>query len=311
MNEFIIPTNPGLEKLPEDNRDYQYGGIFGAEKYPRVFKRELPAGLDIPYQRFVPSCVACTFTFINQYKSFQEHGKKLNLSWRKVHAETGEYKKGRHYRTVAKYLQVGGQPQDKYCVDDPTLSAVDFMNNLLSPEGEQDALKRKIGAYSFVSSNLDELLPALVREPIAIALGGNNQSWANTVANSIIKWKSPNDWYHSICLWDYNLDEGWLRIVNWWGDGFRKLDINYPLTGVLSFRDLPDNENIMQKIIGDNLTKNQFALGTDGQIRLIYNRATLEGGHLAGMWNKEQVEWTDGIMAKYKKGKDIIFLDNE
>ena len=311
MNEFIIPQNPGLEKLPEDKRDFCYSGIFGEEVHPRKFKRELPAGLDIPYQRFVPACVACTFTFINQYKSFLEHGKKLNLSWRKVHAETGEYNKGRHYRTVAKYLQVGGQPQDKYCVDDPTLPENEFMDVQSTPgDGEtQDALKRKIGAYSFVSSNLDELLPALIREPIAIALGGNNKDWARS--KEIIKKENPTVWYHSICLWDYNLDEGWLGIYNWWGDEYRKIDINYPLTGVLSFRDLPDNENIMQKIIGDNLTKNQFALGVDGQIRLIYNRATLEEGHLAGNWNKEQVEWVDGIMAKYKRGKDIIFLDNE
>ncbi len=293
--EFVIPTNPGLEKLPDDNRDYQYGGIFGAEKYPRVFKRELPAGLDIPYQKQVPSCVACTFTFINQYKSFLEHGKKLNLSWRKVHAETGGYNRGRHYRTVAKHLQIAGQPQDVYCPDLPELSEGNFMDVRLSPEGEKNALKRKIGAYSFVSSNLDELLPALVREPIAIALGGNNKDWSRS--KEIIKKENPTAWYHSICLWDYNLDEGWLGIYNWWGDEYRKLDINYPLTGVLSFRDLPDGKNIMQKIIGleKNGVKTDQYIEANGVKHKLANVAMLEDLHNAGLVDKNLVEWKDKI----------------
>lgn len=302
MKEFIIPTNPGLEKLPEDNRDYQYGGIFGAEKYPRKFRREFD--IDIPYQRRVPSCVSCAFTFVNQWKSKQE-GNKVNLSWRKVHAETGEYKKGRHFRTVAKYLQVAGQPRDYYCVDDPTLPEKEFMDVLISIYGEQNALRHKIGAYSFVSSNLDELLPAIIKEPIVIALGGNNRDWMQR--NKIIRQNSSIEWYHAIVAIGYDLDAGYLEVMNWWGDKRRKIDINYPLTGLLSFRDLPDNNSTMLKIIKDG--KEQYALGVDGKIRLIYNAETLHELHRAGIVDENKVQ--DDDSSKYKRGADIILVSGE
>lgn len=63
------------------------------------------------------------------------------------------------------------------------------------------------------------------------------------------------------------------------------------------------------KIIGDKLTKNQYALGYDGKIRLIYNIATLNEGHDAGIWNKNEVEWRETLT--YPRGNDIILISND
>lgn len=305
---YEIPSTTGVIEMPKDVRDYQYSAIFSKVKYPRVFKRDLP-NLDIPYQGRVPSCVACCFTFINQYKSYQEDKKELNLSFRKVHAETGSYDRGRHLRGVAKYLQTAGQPEDKYCADDISLSEDSFMSVQLSAKALGNSLKRKIGAYSFVNMEIDSLCQAILESPIAISLGGNNKSWSKH-KDQIIRLEGEAKWYHCVALWDYNLDEGWFGIYNWWGDKYRKIDINYSLSGAISFRDLPDEENTMLNLIGDNSTKNQFALGKDGKLRLIYNAETLNDGHDAGNWNKEKVTWLDDI-SKCERGKDIVHLNSE
>ena len=249
--ECQIPKNPGLVEMPKDKNDYKYGAIFGVEKtIPRKFKRDLPNGLNVPRQGNVPCCVSACFTFINQYKSCVNDGNNLDLSFRKPHSATGPYERGRYLREIAKYLQSNGQPQDKYCLDDVLLSPADFMNTALSPEGIEDSSKRKIGPYSFVNDgNLDELCSAIIKEPIAGSLGGVNEDWRKPF-NEIVKQTATPDWYHCITFWDYNLDEGWLGIYNWWNDGYRRISIDYKLTGSISFEDLPDGDNeIMLKTV--------------------------------------------------------------
>jgi len=90
----------------------------------------------------------------------------------------------------------------------------------------------------------------------------------------------------------------------------KRLALNYYTPWILKIV-LIIKDSTMLKIIGDNITKNQFALGLDNKVRLIYNKSTLEEGHLAGSWNKNEVDWVDGIFAKYERGKDSIYLDNE
>ena len=242
--ELQIPKNPGLVKMPEDKNDYRYGAIFGIEKkIPRKFKRDLPNGLNVPRQGQVPACVSACFSFINQYKSCVNDNNNLDLSFRKVHSATGPYDRGRYLREVAKYLQSNGQPQDKYCPDEVTLSPADFMSTALSPEGIEDSSKRKIGPYSFVNDgDLNELCSAIIKEPIAGSLGGVNEDWRKPF-NEIVKQTAAPKWYHCIALWDYNLDEGWIGIINWWNDFYRRISIDYKLTGSISFEDLPDGDN--------------------------------------------------------------------
>ena len=251
MKPYNIPKHPGLEKMPKDQNDYQYGAIFGVNKdIPRKFSRELPKGMNIPYQGNVPACVNACFTFVNQYKSRVNDKNDVNLSFRKLHAETGPYNQGRYLREVAAYLKANGQPQDKYCPDDVALPPEKFMDATLSPEGLKDSSRRKIGAYSFVNDgNLDELCSAIIKEPIVGSAGGTNEDWKKPFDQVIQQTASP-DWYHSFCLWDYDLDERWLGAYNWWNDGYRKISIDYKLTGSISFEDLPDGEDeIMLKSV--------------------------------------------------------------
>lgn len=244
--EFII--TPGYIPDKPDIRNYSYGAVFGVGEYPRKFTRELPP-LNIPYQGKIPSCVLCSFTFLNQYKSYINEGSILNLSWRRPFSQTGLYNAGRNLANVAKYLQSAGQPQDKYCVDNPDLPEQTFMNPAMSQEGLNDELKRIIGNHWWIRpDNIAELCAAVVKEPIIITFGGINADWRKPFDEIVIQ-SNGSDWHHAVVLWDYDLDAGYFRIVNWWGDNLRKISTSYKLTSALSFQDLPDGEKIMFKVI--------------------------------------------------------------
>jgi len=99
-------------------------------------------------------------------------------------------------------------------------------------------------------------------------------------------------------LLGYDLDKGYLEIANWWGDKIRKIDINYSLTGALSFRDLPDEENVMLKLIGllkNEVKTDQYTLGRDGVYHKINSVSLLEELHNAGMLDKNSVEWRNKL----------------
>lgn len=242
----IKPTGGYLIDTP-DPRNYSYGSIFGVPAYPRKFLRTLP-DINIPYQGRVQSCVSCSFTWLNQYKSLLNDNNNLNLSWRKVHASTGAYGIGRNLKIIAKYLESAGQPQDQFCEDNPLLDEAEFMKVILSQEGNEDALKRIIGSYWWVKpDSIDELCSAVVAEPIIITLGGINKDWQKPYGE-IVTQSNGSDWYHAIVLLGYDLDAGYFQGLNWWGDGLRKININYKLTSALSFRDIPD-KNDMFKVI--------------------------------------------------------------
>jgi len=55
------------------------------------------------------------------------------------------------------------------------------------------------------------------------------------------------------------------------------------------------NNNNKMKLIGNNKTKNQFAVGNDGVKHKLSNLAMLEDLHNAGMVDKNSVEWKDEI----------------
>ncbi len=242
--EFII-TGGYIPDKP-DKRNYSFGAVFGAPEYPRKFTREMP-DLNIPYQARVPGCVLCSYTFLNQYKSLTNDKNNLNLSWRYPFSKTGAYGAGRMLESVGNYLHDNGQPQDKFCEDNPNLPELEFMNAQLTAEGVDDATKRRIGVHWWVrTENLAELCAACFKEPIMITFGGNNPDWQKPFGE-IVQKTGLDAWYHAVVLWDYDLDAGYFRIVNWWGDGLRKISINYKLTSALSFLDLPDERNIMFK----------------------------------------------------------------
>lgn len=301
-DQMYIPDDKGLI-LESDNRDYQYGAIFGEKKdVPRKFIHQIPDELSTPYQGRVPCCVSCAFTFINKFNSYANDNLKLDLSFRKVHAETGEYNIGRSLYGIAKYLQKKGQPQTKYCDNNVYLSPADFMDARLDAEGTNDAYKRTIGDYSFVNiNNRQELMSAVMEQPVVFTYGGNNDDWSRP----IIKQTMPIRWYHAVVCIGWDLDEGVWYIKNWWKDETRKVDINYPLTGAMSFRDLPDEENsIMLKTLRAVGTQDVYVISGNQKLR-IPDSDTLHYfmGKLPIL--KETVEVTKEELDKYTEGETM------
>lgn len=241
----IIPIGGAIPDAP-DPRRYSYGSVFGVDSYPRRFVREIPP-INIPYQGQIPSCVPCTKTYLNEYNSYINDGENLNLSWRLPFAKTGPYNQGRNLEDVAKYMQGQGQPQDKFCEDNVKLSENEFMNPVMTIEGTEDAQKRIIGPHWWLrADNIAEICSALFNgPPLSATLGGISSDWTKPYDQIIVNTNGA-DWYHNFVIWDYDLDAGYYRIINWWGDGLRKLSINYPLTSVLSFADVPDTKNMFK-----------------------------------------------------------------
>ena len=238
-----IPKNPGLEELPKDARDIKYSAVFGeAKDVPQRFDRPIPVGLKVPYQKQVPSCVSCCATYINQYKSRINDGNNIEGSWRKIHADTGEYGVGRNLRSIASYLQKKGQPEAKYCPNNADLIAAEFMKADLLPEGIANALRRRVGPYTFVNDgDKNELAYAMVKEPIFSSLGGTNEDWRKPFSEIVQQTAQPK-WYHSVALIDFSFTEHWWGIMNWWNDGYRRISMDYKLTGSITFEDLPDGD---------------------------------------------------------------------
>ncbi len=239
-----IPDKP-------DIRNYSYGSVFGAEPYPRKFHRPDPE-VKIPFQGQIPSCVACGLTLLNEYKSLKNDKNNLELSWRRPFSQTGLFNQGRNVEDVLQYIEASGQPQSKYCPNDVSLAEKEFMNPEMTQEALDDEKKRMIGKHWWIrADNLNEICPAVIKEPIAITFGGNNSDWQKPF-NEIVRFTPAlgADWYHLTVLWDYDLDEGWFRICNWWGDQIRKIAINYPLNSVSSFADIPDErQNTMFRVL--------------------------------------------------------------
>ena len=164
-------------------------------------------------------------------------------------------------------------------------------------------IEGKITEYS--STDLEMLKTELKQAPLHLAAPTCN--WGDGVIEPCGKTRAThattifkiNDYVH-----DYDHYDPFVKTLS------LKYIMPWIMKGVVT---LKNNNNDMQKIIGDNLNKkDKYVIGKDGEIRLIYNVTTLKEGHKAGMWDmNEKVEWIDGIMVKYNRGLDIIFLENE
>lgn len=300
---FTELYDPGLVPVEPDSRDHSYGAIFGEEaSLPRKFILDMPTGMTTPYQGQVPSCVSCAFTFANEFNSRKNDGNDIVLSFRKIHADTGAYKVGRSIYQVAEYEKGKGQPQTKYCPNNVDLPAEEFMRATLTPEGIEDASKRKIGPYSFLDvNNRNELMSAIFNGPVVFTAGGNNTDWRK----EIIRETNPAAWYHAFVGIGWDLDKGVWYIKNWWNDGIRMVDINYSLTGALSFRDLPDGEkNQMIKTVRVTGKNDVYAISGNQKCR-VPDSDTLHYflGQLAIF--SETVEITQAELDGYAEGETV------
>jgi len=237
-----------------DIRDASWDRLIGivAEAPPPSFSRPVPDY--IPFQDSINCCVWATIAALQEWFSRQEN-RDEKLSFRYGYGNTAGGTGGRSYRESADWQRNYGIPEDSYCPNDWTIGANKFLDvSAVTPEGKDNAQIYRIKNYSFVSTGLDNLKSACFRQPIPIAIGGNNTDWVKPY-DQIVQFTGRNDWYHSVLLWDWT--ENYIGVLNWWGDRYRKLSNSYPIQAGMSFEDLPDDWRltIMDYVI---LGKEQF-----------------------------------------------------
>lgn len=218
-------------------------------------------------------------------------------------------------KAVCKY----GVPEEKFMPDVRGSNWLEYVKKEPSKEAYENALNYKGKRYWWVHNGIDNFKNAIYQNtnPVIFAIKWYD-SYNRCPQSGILPPPDRLVGYHAVCGVGWDKDGLWVKnsFGDKWGNNgyfkilFSKWNVVQPYA-CYALIDLQNNNNDMKKIIGDNLTKNQFALGSDNNVRLIYNKTTLEEGHQAGDWNKNEVEWVDGIMAKYKRGKDIIYLENE
>jgi len=257
IKKIFKPMATGWKPDPIDGRDASWDKILGAiaEAPPPVFTRPVPEY--IPFQDNINCCVWGTAAADQEFSSRQE-GNNPKLSFRYGYAKTPGGTGGRGYRESAQWLKDYGIPEEQYCANDWTVGANEFLNvAFVGLAGIENANRYRIKNYSFLTDlSLNNLKAACFRKPVWIAIPGNNKDWSKD-KNEIIVYSGTADWYHSVLLWDWT--ENYLGILNWWGDGYRKLSLTYPMAAALSTEDLPDNwkQKNMDYV---NIGKEQFLI---------------------------------------------------
>ena len=306
---------------PEDKldpRQYILATIQGEEDSTPVEFMDLMKNMSAVIRQNFGSCTAQGTDAI---KEFQEQkllsqyfiyvmSKKISG----IYDQEGEYLVN-PLKAVCKY----GVPEEKFMPDVKPLSGkwIDYVKKEPSKEAYENALKHLGKTYWRVNMGAINFRNAIWknRTPVIFAMKWYD-NYNRCPQSGILPAPDRLVGYHAVCgvgwdktgLWVKNSfgeqwgHNGYLKIL------FSKWDVVQPYACYV----LLDKKKTM-KLIGDNLNKKDlYAIGEDGKIRLIYNLTTLGEGHKAGMWNKDQkIDWIDGIMVKYERGKDIIFLENE
>lgn len=237
-----------------DFRDWHWDDIFssltpGSEELPDEFswKEKLPT--EIPIQKNIPSCCSCSFSFLQAFNSKQEgYGADFLASWRFIWANlSSKTPVGSTFRDNAKVVQELGVSREAYCPSSPE-KGYDWVSdkNNLTQKSYDDALRYRIKNYSYV--NAPDLKRAIYRQPVIVAVYGNNQCWQDfSKPIEYCGWEKA-EWTHAICIYGWDKDGNW-EFVNWWGKDktFGKLKTGYPFAAMLSVEDLPDIEPVIIK----------------------------------------------------------------
>ena len=269
MKKFNIKKfKSGFVKDTPDERDWKFEEIFGAitpsaEQLPDTFswKNKMPKSL--PSQLNIPSCVSCSFAFLEAFKQIKDLKRDdYRLSWRYIWANTPHTNQGSSFRDNAKTLQDKGTSVYALCEDRPEMGNawVENPSNIIA-EAISNALNNRIKNYQYVS--WQDIKRAIYREPLIIAVRGNNQLWSADAVknNNVIDEKGINDsnrqWQHAIVCTGYRKDDTaiggiQLEFSNWWGswgdNGYAWLK-NPDLTSAISIEDLPNNNTLFMKFV--------------------------------------------------------------
>ncbi|HOB90275.1 MAG TPA: hypothetical protein PKG74_03035 [Candidatus Colwellbacteria bacterium] len=237
------PANPfGVDpekiKILPDHAiaDHIFAGEAGAVPFnwkPFLGPREL--------QYWIPFCVSFSRLRCAVAKARKE-GLEIDFSERDLGVESGTTKQGNGLHEVSEFFRNTGIFLQKDCF---------FTNQMISdgwpmwdkifdlsdvPAGAQ---RYKGGNHSWVIGGIEAIKQQLAFSPIQIAVPvGDNWEAEIVSPPSVIRS------YHAITLYfvgDY------LEIQDSVGKEFKKLTLDYPITGAKSFRDLPQNWKVLNK----------------------------------------------------------------
>ena len=229
------------DPLPEQavyNRIFA-GGIGTGESYN--WKEYLP----VRERQFqLPFCVTFSRTNCAEAKGLKE-GVDLNFSDRELGVISGTTKQGNYMDTVSDWFRSKGVtleadvPFTQEMLQYPSF----YWKQIFDLPDTTGKKRYKGGNFSWVYGQ-GAMIDALNHSPLQIALGlGSN--WES---DGIISAPSTITAYHAVTL--YHIDAAGNRYIqDSIGKEFKTLRPDYPLTGTLSFRDLPEDwKDFMAKI---------------------------------------------------------------
>lgn len=303
-----------LGREPTDDRDFILEGIQSPlEATPDAYTLDVsPVG-----RQNWGSC--SSWGSVNGIKEYQEG---VNLSEYFNYCNTKKisgiyYAQGDYIRNALKAICSFGVCEEEHFPDERGNSWLEYVKKEPSKEAYQNAKNYQGKSYYVVRKGINNFKNAIYQNKCPVVFSMN---WYASYSNcrGVLPFPSGK-----------NLGGHCLAIIGWeadgfivknsfgdsWGDrGYCKILFrdfnNHHIWNAWVLLDIPDEENTM-KIIGDKKTGDQYALGKDGKVRLIYNVATLEEFHHAGIWDKNQVAWVDDISNKYQRGKDIVCIKAE
>lgn len=234
----LIPRDP-LPGQAVYNRIFSGGGQVGASKDWRDLLPPRERQYNIPF------CVSFSRTNCAEAKG-REAGIDVNLSDRELGVISGTTKQGNYLDVVADTLRKVGVTTE---VDVPFTQ--EMLNNISdSAWNKTFALpstlgkkRYKGGDFSFVIGRA-QIVDALNYSPLQLAIGIGD-TWESA---GIVNKPNSIGAYHAVTL--YHVDaQGYMYIQDSIGKELKTLTPDYPYTGILSFRDLPENwKDIMAEI---------------------------------------------------------------
>jgi len=322
MKQFDLKNYKGgwIPDLP-DGRDFKWDKFFGAitpsaGELPEEFSWWDKCPSKIPNQLNIPSCVSCSFAFLQAFNSKQERNFNELLSWAFIWANLGDKRLpyGSTYRDNAKICKNIGISEERLY---PTEQGIKdkFDASKIKKQAFENAKIFRIKSYSYV--NWLDFKRALYRQPVIVAVGGNNQNWADFSKPIKFCGYDKIQWFHSIVIIGWTKDGCW-EFVNWWGEkrnhGF--LAPHYPFEAMLSVEDIPDLPKKVKMFRIIKTKTNPTCYLTNEKLltrQAIFSSKDFEV--LTGQIGKQEIDWScietvsEEEMNKYRLVGKIIAIN--
>jgi len=316
-----INFGKGAIKSPPDPRNYKYEGLVCAAAlkafdWEKGFDIEAKTGvLKVENQGQSSSCVGQAISKYLEVLNILEEG-FVDLSAKDMYSRIYQPQGGAYImdgfklavkrgvateKTAPSYLY--SQPPDEVFMREPT------------PDNDEEAYLYASKSYATTTHNDLEWIAQMIRDNNGLVSGfeGDDAGWQTAFVKPPITPK----WGHAVYLGKAKIINGkkmigFLNSWNGWGlAGWGWFDASY-LGNLFDLWVLVDKINNpinkTMKIIGDGLNKkDQFVVGEDKKIYLIYNLETLQALHNLGVVNRDlKVDWTD--ISIYNRGEDLVAI---